>query len=211
MQPLTATDAIIPATAVLNGKCRFCGREFEPELNGACPERDDCPSHFEAIGRAHPDHPPTQPLTATYHRDVTTRRATIAVTGDALTRPAEYGARYVADPALHADWIERRCAEAVDYTRRWLAALSADRARVAELRAELQAQHDLLTLRLTGRPYNRALLRSLLAAVKRDMALTDTQLLAVAGFIGVNGRGPAIEAECRVAGMCSAEPMREAA
>lgn len=47
---------ITPATAVQNGECRFCGRDYEPDMNGQCPADDDCPSHFEAVGKPHPEH-----------------------------------------------------------------------------------------------------------------------------------------------------------
>lgn len=41
-------------------QCQSCGREYalEPgETMTACPEVDDCPSHWEEIGKEHPDHP----------------------------------------------------------------------------------------------------------------------------------------------------------
>lgn len=50
-----------PATAILNGECRYCGRDFGDAPNGPCLETDECPSHFEALGIPHSDHP-YQPL-----------------------------------------------------------------------------------------------------------------------------------------------------
>lgn len=41
------------------GQCNSCGRDYEGEqLEGqVCPADDDCPSHFEEVGKVHPEHP----------------------------------------------------------------------------------------------------------------------------------------------------------
>lgn len=50
-------DFLDPSEAVAHGECRFCGRDYRGEIeSGPCPSDDDCPSHFEAVGREHPDH-----------------------------------------------------------------------------------------------------------------------------------------------------------
>lgn len=67
------------------------------------------------------------------------------------------------------------------------------------VRTELTRQHNLLTGALAHNPHNAAILRRLLRDVRNDMLLPPLGLLAVAGFIGPNGRGPAVDTECRQA------------